>query len=96
MPIVDENAIVGTAAKHWSGATDWTLVDLRTGEKRARMKSVGEGSAATKTAVVSVQAGDNARPALLHLDTGKIVEAAPTVPEGRVTQVRVSSIASGR
>jgi hypothetical protein len=89
VPIVGGNAVVGTAAHQWGSPNDWTLVDLKSGAKRAKMKFVGEGSAATKSAVVALGATESDHPALLHLEDGRLIEPQPTVPQGKVKAVRI-------
>src|SRR5688572_1798076 len=46
VPIVAGGVLVGTGAKHWGPANEWTLLDVTTGAVRAKVKDVGEGSAA--------------------------------------------------
>ena len=90
IPILGGNAVVGTAPKHWGMPTDWSLVDLKTGRRRAKTKNLGEGSSATKTAVIPLGATETSRPALLDLTTGKITEPVPILPDNaKVKDIRV-------
>jgi hypothetical protein len=90
VPIVAEAAIVGTAPAHWGLPASWGLIDLKTGAKRAAFKTVGEGSAATKTAVVAFGDTEADRPALLSLTDGKLTEPQVTVPGGgKVSGLRI-------
>ncbi len=89
-PIIGNHAVVGTSNSHWALPIEWTWVDLVSGKRGQKLKTVWDGSAATQTVVVSQGEGDHARPALLHLADGKLVEAEPTLPNGvKPTQIRV-------
>ena len=90
VPMVGSHILVGTSGSHWSLPIEWSLVDLVTNTRGPKLKTVWDGSAATKTAVVSLGEGEHARPALLHLDDGTLVEVEATLPNGlKATQVRV-------
>ena len=88
-PLVNGTAVIGTAPRHWGMPTEWSLVDLKTGQKKAKFKTLGEGSAATKSAVIAFGDTDNVRPALLSLVDGKVVEPQVTMLGAPSKEVRI-------
>ncbi len=88
-PSAGSTIVVGVGSGQHRGLQEWLLVDANSRKILARFGTLWGGSRSTRLAVVGREL-KGGRPALLHLEDGRIIEPKLSVPGGSaIEQVRI-------